>query len=226
MFMPRQSARLLPLPAALRPMRAALVAERYPGIGALWAGSTLRRSADPVFGVEALVVHTAAQTGTAEAVALMQQGRASWHWIVPAIGEAQHGSFLWAVAPEPRAARHLPNRLSDPRVAQGRGQLNHATLGVLIAASPEAPGMPASDWQISALAGLIRHVWARYPNLNTVVCRSEIDPDCPPSGLDWAALREAVALRPVEDLPPLVVAATPLALLEPAGRAEPALRAD
>lgn len=225
MFMSRVSAHQFPLPPARRPLTAPLSVEPYPGIGAVWQRSTLRQSEDPVFGVEALVVHCARQTGTDAALALMQAGRASWHWIVPAAGEDQHGRFLWAAAPEGRAARHLPARLSHPAIANGRARLNHVTLSVLLAADPSRPGAAPSAWQTQALAQLIRHLWARYPSLARVVCRSEIDPDCPAPALDWGRLRHLAVGVPPADLPPLVARATPLALLDRPAPAEAALRA-
>lgn len=203
--------------------------ETYPGVQAVWPGATMRRQADPVFGIETLVLHTPRQTGTDAAIALMQAGRASWHWIIPAEGEAPHGHFLWSAVPEARAARHLPNRLRDPRVAEGRGPLNHVSLAVLLAAPSRGvtrPDSPHSVWQVAILGRLIRNLWARYPRLGSVVCRSELDTAVMPSMLDMTALRHAVAAQNSEDLPPLVAGATPLALLERGGRPEPDLRAD
>lgn len=225
MFMSRISARHFPLPAALRPLRAPVVVEPYPGVRALWARSTLRQIGDPVFAVEALVVHVAQETGTDGALALMQAGRCSWHWIIPAPGEPQHGRFLWSAAPEGRAARHLPARLTHPALAKGRPRLNHATLSVLLAADATHPGAAPSRWQVAALADLVRHLWARYPALAHVMCRSEIDPETPPPALDWAVLRQMSTGVPPLDLPPLVARATPLALLDRPARIETALRA-
>ncbi len=224
MFMSRVSARQFALPVAQRPLTAPLTVQAYPGIGAIWERSTLRQAEDPVFGVEALVVHCARQTGTDAALALMRAGRASWHWIVPAEGEDQHGNFLWAAAPEGRAARHLPSRLTHPAIGGGRPRLNHVTLAVLLSAgtAPDRPG--PSGWQTAALAQLIRHLWARYPLLCQVVCRSEIDPACPASLLDWTDLRHQVIGTPAADLPPLVARATPLVLLDRPSPPEPALR--
>lgn len=227
MFMSRVSACHFPLPTAQRPLRAPLDrVEPYPGVGAVWARSTQRHVGDPVFRVEALVVHIAQRSSTDDAMALMQAGRASWHWIIPAPSEAQHGQFIWSAAPESRAARHLPARLVHPAIADGRARLNHATLSVLLAGDPARPGAAPSRWQSDMLALLVRHVWARYPALATVICRSEIDPETPASALDWGALRQRATGAAPADLPPLVARATPLALLDKPGRAEPALRAN
>lgn len=224
MFMSPVQARQFQLPAARRPVSAPLAAEPYPGVQALWGKATQRRSADPVFGVEALVVHVADHSGTDEAMARMRAAQASWHWIIPARHEPQHGHFLWAAAPECRAARHLPARACHPALNGGRPNLAQVTLSVLLAADPAHPGAPPSDWQVAALALLIRHVWSRYPALSRVLCRSEIDPATPDSGLDWDRLRQLATLLPAADLPPLVAQATPLVMLDDAGRAEPALR--
>lgn len=224
MFMSAVQASHIPLPPALRPMSAPLAAEPYPGVQALWGKATQRRTVDPVYGIEALVVHVAGQSGTDAAMAHMQASRASWHWIIPAPGEAQHGHFLWAAAPECRAARHLPARARHPAIARGQAGLNQATLSVLLAADPARPGAAPSDWQVAALALLVRHVWARYPALGLVVCRSEIDPDTPRSALNWDRLGQMATLLPGQELPPLVAQATPLVMLDTAARAEPALR--
>ncbi len=224
MFMSPVQVRQFPLPPARRPMCAPLAAEPYPGVQALWGKATQRRSADPVFGVEALVVHVADHSGTDAAMARMQAAQASWHWIIPARNEAQHGHFLWAAAPECRAARHLPPRTSHPALNGGKPGLTQVTLAVLLAADPGQPGAAPSDWQMAALALLIRHVWARYPALARVLCRSEIDAATPPGALDWDRLCQMATLLPGSDLPPLVARATPLVMLDDAGRAEPALR--
>lgn len=225
MFMSPVCNRLFSLPAALRPLRSAVDVETYPGVAALWARSTLRHIGDPVFGIEAVVVHVAQRSGTDDAMAMMQAGRASWHWIVPAPSEDQHGRFLWSAAPEGRAARHLPNGLSHPAIAQGRPRLNHATLSVLLAADPARPGAAPTPWQIASLAQLLRQLWSRYPALASVVCRSALDPLCPAPALDWGLLRDQVTRAASDDLPVLVARSTPLALLHRAGPAEPALRA-
>jgi hypothetical protein len=107
----------------------------------------------------------------------------------------------------------------------GKPGLTQMTLSVLLAADPAHPGGAPSDWQVAALALLIRHVWSRYPALTQVLCRSEIDPSTPPGALDWDRLRQLATLLPGSDLPPLVARATPLVMLDDAGRAEPALRA-
>lgn len=226
MYMSPVLAHHLTLAPALRPLTAPLTAEAYPGVRALWPRATLRQVGDPVFGIEALVVHVAQESGTETAMAQMQAGRASWHWIIPAQGEDQHGRFLWSAAPEGRAARHLPPRLSHPAIAEGRPRLNHSCLSVLVAANPDHAGMPPSRWQMSVLGQLVRHLWSRYPALALVICRSEIDPDTPVPALDWEALRHLVTGLPPADLPPLVARATPLAMLARPGRAEPALRAN
>ncbi|GGE07851.1 N-acetylmuramoyl-L-alanine amidase [Gemmobacter megaterium] len=224
MYMSRVSVRQFSLPAAQRPLSAPVAVEAYPGIRSVWKQSTLRQAGDPVFGVEALVVHCARSTGTDQALALMQAGRASWHWIIPAEGEDQHGRFLWAAAPEGRAARHLPARLAHPALAGGKPRLNHVTLSVLVAASPQAPDVAPSGWQTLALAQLIRHLWARYPALGQVICRSEIDPACPASLLDWGRVRHLVVGVPPADLPVLVARATPLVLLDSPAPPEATLR--
>ena len=225
MFMSRLQVRQFPLPPAARPLRAPVSVERYPGISALWRQASMRHAGDPVFGVEALVVHVARSSATDEALAMMQAGRASWHWAIPAPSELQHGRFIWSLLPESRAARHLPARLSHPAVAGGKAGLNHASLAVLVAADPFHPGAPPSRWQTSALAQLVRNLWVRYPNLATVVCRSVLDPETPPSALDWDMLRQFVTGSSEDDLPAAVARATPLVLLDPPGRVEPALRA-
>lgn len=225
MFMSPVQVRQFNLPPALRPMSAPLAAEPYPGVQALWGKATQRRTLDPVYGIEALVVHVADHSGTDAAMAQMQAARASWHWIIPAPGEVQHGHFLWAAAPECRAARHLPARARHPGIAKGKAGLNQPTLSVLLAADPARPGAAPSDWQLAALALLVRHVWSRYPALGLVVCRSEVDTATPGSALNWARLGQMATLLPGQELPPLVAQATPLVMLDTAARAEPAMRA-
>lgn len=225
MFMTRLWARQFPLPPAQRPLRAPPApVEPYPGARSLWRRASARRIGDAVFGVEALVVHVAQRSGTETAMALMQTGRAGWHWIVPARPEPQHAHFIWSAAPEGRSTRHLPRHLTHPAIAGGRPRLNHACLSVLLAADAARPGAAPSAWQVAMLAMLVRQLWAGYPALGLVICRSEIDPATPPSALDWPALARATTEPPTQDLPALVACATPLAMLGRPDRAEPALR--
>lgn len=210
------------LPANRRPHRERFQHETYPAIDRLWAGATLRRQVDPVFGVSGLVVHIAARSTSEEAVAMVKAGRASWHWIVPAFGEPQHGHFVWSVAPPARAARHLANAQRFPGFLDGRGQLNHCTLSVLVTAAPDHPGV--SDWQLAITARIIRHAWSMFPNLRQVACRRAQDADdMGAPGLDAGALCAQVIDPPATDLPTLVARATPISLLERPKPAELAL---
>ena len=225
MFMSRIDLRQFQLPSAMRPLRATVPVEPYPGIGQLWPQVSARHRGDCIQGIEALVVHVARRSGTDDALALMKAGRASWHWIVPAPNEMQHGRFLWSLVPEARAALHLPRRLAHPAIAAGRAGVHRASLSVLVAADPSRAAQRPSRWQTAILAQLTRHLWARFPALTTVICRSELDPDTQLSPLDWTLLRRMVIDSTEGDLPPAVARATPLALLDRPGPAEPALRA-
>ena len=221
----RNHFRCFTLTPGQRPQTAPLRAEAYPGVRALWESATLRRRDDPVFGVTGLVVHVARHTGSEDAIALIKAGRASWHWIVPAADEPQHSHFVWLTVPTARAARHLPNTLAHPGFLAGRGQLNHCTLSVLVAAAPHQPR--ATPWQTAATAQIIRHAWAQFPNLSQVVCRTALDADAtdPASGLDWTKLRHQVTDQPPDDLPALVARATPICLLDRPKLSEHRLRA-
>ncbi|MDO9524107.1 MAG: hypothetical protein Q7J57_00990 [Gemmobacter sp.] len=209
----------------MRPQTAPLNAEGYPGVRALWESATLRRRDDPVFGVTGVVVHVAEHTGSEAAVALMKAGKSSWHWIVPAADEPQHGHFVWAAVPPARAARHVPNGLSNPGFLAGRAQLNHCTLAILVAAATQQ--VHATTWQVAAAAQIIRHAWAQFPNLSQVICRFalESEPGDPATAMDWQMLRHQVTDLPPDDLPPLVARATPICLLERPRMTEHGLRA-
>lgn len=109
----------------------------------------------------------------------MQAGKASYHWLVPDEDEPAHGGWVWATAPERRAAWHVRNSCRHPAVANGAGRLNHVSLGVgIVNAQHDAAERPDrfSDWQVEATAAIVRYAWGKYPNLRHVVSHARLDP--------------------------------------------------
>jgi N-acetyl-anhydromuramyl-L-alanine amidase AmpD len=204
------------LPAVGRPVPFQLFEQPYPGVRGYWEGSTSRRIFDPVLGVTAIVIHASGGIDSEGAMSVMKSQRASWHWLVPGEGEAQHGHFVWACAPEARAAHHVRNSCSHPDVAGGGMRVNHFSLGIQIINRQESgrPN-PFSDWQVSATGEIIRYCWAKYPNLKHIVSHARLDParSDPGANFPWDRLRGTVVNRAPGDIPPLVALATPMTLL-------------
>lgn len=203
------------LPSAGRPTPFRLEEELYPGIEEFWPHSTSRRMADPVFGVTTVVIHATAGFASEDAIGEMRGRRVSFHWLVPDEDEAQHGHFVWACAPEARAAWHVRNGAAHPDIAGGSARINHVSLGVEVV-NRQTGSDRFSDWQIEAAARIVRYAWAKYPNLRDIVSHAKLDPhrrSDPGLAFPWERLRALVIDRPPGDLPALVARATPARLL-------------
>jgi N-acetyl-anhydromuramyl-L-alanine amidase AmpD len=201
------------LPSAGRPAPFQLFEQPYPGVREHWQKSTSKRMVDPMLGVTAVVIHSSGGTDSEGVMAVMKARRASWHWLVPNDDEAQHGHFVWACAPEARAARHVRNSCSHPDVADGRPRVNHFSLALQIVSRMDAG---FSEWQIFAAAEIIRCCWAKYPNLKHVVSHARLDPARrrdPGGNFPWERLRRRVVSAPPGEVAPLVALATPMLLL-------------
>lgn len=197
---------LFDLPAQGRPQPHGILERWYPGVRDLWSRSTSSRIFDPILGIKAIVIHATAGVSSAGAMSVMKGGRASWHWLVPDENEPQHGGFVWACAPEARAAWHVRNDRSHARVNGGARRVNHWSLAVEIVNAQEGSADPYSEWQVEAAATIVRYCWAKYPNIETVVSHAALDPERrsdPGRHFDWMRFRDLVltpsATEPVSD---------------------------
>jgi len=184
----------LDLPPRLRPARAALREEWYPEMRNAWQGCTSRRIYDSILGIRTIVIHATAGSSSDGAASVMREGRASFHWLVADENEFAHGRFVWATAPEARAAWHVRNNCSHPDVWDGRSKINHTSLGVEIV-NAQSGGDAFSHWQIEATAEIVRYAWAKYPNLRHVVSHARLDPNRrtdPGANFPWEVFSQAV----------------------------------
>lgn len=211
-FMPDPKGYLFDLPATGRPEFASLREEWYPGVQDYWSRSTSARIFDSILGIRAIVVHATAGVSSPGAMSVMRDGNASWHWLVPDEDEDAHGEFVWACAPEARAAWHVRNDCSHPAVNGGARRVNHWSLGIEIVNSQKRDVVdPFSEWQIAATARIIRHCWWKYPNLKQVVSHAVLDPDRrtdPGSHFPWQALRDQVMRGSTEAVPEIIAKTT------------------
>lgn len=157
------------------------------------AWATARQSTSPRENpdIELIVIHATAGSTTDGAVSVMAEGRASFHWAVPGPSEAEHEAFVWACAPETRAAWHVRNSCCHPAICAGAQRLNHRSLGIEIVNTQR--GEPFTDWQITATAEIIRYARAKYPRLRHVVSHARLDParrTDPGHYFPWADLME------------------------------------
>lgn len=206
------------LPKSRRPTEVTLVEPWYPGVQPFWETCSSKRAVDPILGVVAVVIHATAGSSSAGAISVMKKptGAASFHWLVPDEDEPQHGQLVWACVPEARAAWHVRAAASHPAVNDGATRVNHWSLGIEVVNAQKND--PFSDWQLEATARIVRHCWAKYPNLAHVVSHAKLDPlrrSDPGTHFDWARFKSLVLDAEPEPLPPLVAVATPLKALKP-----------
>ena len=124
----------------------------------------------------------------------MREGRASFHWLVPDEDEPQHGQFVWACAPERRAAMHVRADRHHPDVNNDARRPNHWSLGIEIVNRANS-GDAFSTWQVEATAQIVRYCWGKYPNLRHVVSHAKLDPDRrsdPGANFPWDRFEELV----------------------------------
>ncbi len=182
------------LPAEARPAAFALAEKIH---AAAWDAAPDCTSARPDASantIRAIVIHATAGSSTEGAVSVMAARRASFHWLVADENEAAHGDFVWASAPERRAAWHVRNNCFHPDVYNGAKRVNDWSLGIEVV-NAQSDGDEFSDWQLHATAGIVRYAWAKYPNLAYVVSHARLDPGRrtdPGSSFPWGRFAELV----------------------------------
>ncbi len=182
------------LDPARRPAPEVLKEEIHPRAWAAAAGCASLRKGEPEEAVRVLVLHATAGANSDGAVSVMEEGRASFHWLVPGKEEAEHGRHIWATCPERLAAWHVRNSCAHPEVCAGATRLNRLSLGVEIV-NRQNGADAFSPWQIEAAAQIVRYAWAKYPNLAHVVSHARLDPgrrSDPGANFPWTEFRERV----------------------------------
>ena len=140
------------LDPALRPAHAPLEERWWPGIRDAALKASSARIYDPILGVRAVVIHATAGGSSAGAASVIFDRKASFHWLVPDEDEPQHGAFVWATCHEARAAWHVRNGCSHPAIWDGRGRINHWSLGIEVV--KVQPGPVNTRFDERALEGL------------------------------------------------------------------------
>lgn len=212
----------LDLPTQGRPADVVLPEVWYPGIQAFWERSTSSRMFDAILGIRAVVIHATAGGSSEGAVSVMRDGKASFHWLVPDEDEPQHGELVWACAPEARAAWHVRNDKSHPKVNKGATKVNHWSLGIEVV-NRQAGGDAFSDWQVEATAKIVRYCWAKYPNLKHIVSHARLDPgrrSDPGASFPWNRFQELVLEEAGDGIPAVAAVATPARAVRTARHAE------
>ena len=205
------------LDPALRPEHAPLEERWWPGIRDAALKASSARIYDPILGVRAVVIHATAGGSSAGAASVIFDGKASFHWLVPDEDEPQHGAFVWATCHEARAAWHVRNACGHPMLWNGRGRINHWSLGVEVV-NRQIRSDTFSDWQVEATAQIVRHAWAKYPSLRHVVSHAMLDParrSDPGSLFPWERFRAAVLDGREERMPELVAGAAAMEAVLP-----------
>jgi N-acetylmuramoyl-L-alanine amidase len=152
------------------------------------------RHAPPEEAIRVMVIHATAGSSTAGAVSVMEEGRASFHWIIPGKDEKAHGGHVWATCPERLAAWHVRRSCAHPDICSGATNLNRLSLGIEIVNRQDGKD-PFSPWQIEATAEMVCYAAGKYPNLAHVVSHARLDPDRrtdPGANFPWAEFRSLV----------------------------------
>lgn len=200
-----------------RPAFAPLEERWWPGIRDAALKASSARIYDAILGVRAVVIHATAGGSSAGAASVIFDGKASFHWLVPDEDEPQHGAFVWATCHEARAAWHVRNGCWHPMLWNGRGRINHWSLGIEVV-NQQVRSDTFSDWQVEATAQIVRHAWAKYPNLRHVVSHAMLDParrSDPGSLFPWERFRAAVLDAREDRTPELVAGAAELEAVLP-----------
>ncbi|MFC2951161.1 N-acetylmuramoyl-L-alanine amidase [Marinicaulis aureus] len=162
-----------------------------------WAaadGCASLRGAETREAVRVIVIHATAGATTDGAVSVMEEARASFHWIVPGKDEPTHGVHVWATCPERLAAWHVRRSCAHPDICGGANNLNRASLGIEIVNRQDGEN-PFSSWQLEATADIVRYAAGKYPNLTHVVSHARLDPTRrtdPGPNFPWAEFKAMV----------------------------------
>lgn len=205
------------LDPTLRPEHAPLEERWWPGIRDAALKASSARIYDPIKGVRAVVIHATAGGSSAGAASVIFDRKASFHWLVPDEDEPQHEQFVWATCHEARAAWHVRNGCSHPSIWDGRGRINHWSLGIEVV-NRQVRTDAFSDWQVEATAQIVRYAWAKYPNLRHVVSHAMLDParrSDPGSLFPWERFREAVLDAGETEVPEFAAEAADLEAVGP-----------
>ncbi|MDB5269093.1 MAG: putative N-acetylmuramoyl-L-alanine amidase [Hymenobacter sp.] len=205
------------LPATGRPDDVLINEVWYPGVREYWPRCTTGRIYDPIFGIKAVVIHATAGASSEDAVSVMRDEDASFHWLVPDEDEPQHGKTVWACVPEARAAWHVRNACHHPDVNSDKTQVNHWSLGIEVVNS-QLRADAFSDWQLEATAQLVRYCWAKYPNLTHIVSHAKLDPtrrSDPGTAFPWQRFKDLVlGMGPDSRVTELVANARPASAID------------
>ncbi len=165
----------------------------FPGVQEYWEGCTSKRLYDPFFGINTIVIHATAGHGSAGAVSVMRDKKASFHWLIPDENEKEHCNLIWACVPESRVAWHVRNDKFHPDVNDGKNKINHSSLSIELVNSQKDD--PFSNWQIQMTADIVRYCWAKYPNMKYVVSHAKLDPgrrSDPGANFPWNEFKDRV----------------------------------
>jgi N-acetyl-anhydromuramyl-L-alanine amidase AmpD len=195
------------LPNVAQPDSAPLAEQWYPGVKEAAFQTSTSRVFDPINGIRAVVIHATAGASSSGAVSVIMDRKASFHWLVPDENEEAHGKTVWATCFEARAAWHVRNDKSHPKIWDGHNKINHFSLGIEVVNTQVNDEF--SPWQIEATAAIVRYCWAKYPNLRHVCSHAMLDParrSDPGSHFDWERFKTLVLTPPAIVVAELVAA--------------------
>lgn len=121
---------------------------------------------------DTIVIHATAGGSSAGAMSVAQQGKASWHALIPDEDEPDHGKRLIRCVPTESAAWHVLSRVKHP--ADGRTNINDRSLGVELVNRQDGTDH-FSDWQLAITAQLVAH-WCSILPIRYLCTHAYLDP--------------------------------------------------
>lgn len=169
----------LQLPSEPRPEPIELNAQAHSAHQWLVANRSRARGSDAAAVLDTIVVHATGGHASGHAIDTWRRKRASAHWIIPGIAEAEHGRYVWATVPEHLAAFHVRDLIAVEDTILGPGpNVNNRSLGIEIVNTQEIENYRQgySAWQIEMAAQIVRYAWALYAGLRHIVSHAKLDP--------------------------------------------------
>lgn len=163
--------------------------------------------------IDTVVIHATAGGSSAGAMSVAANGSASWHALVPAEDERQHGQYLWRCVPDEGAAWHVLSKVRHP--VDNKININDRSFGVEIVNRQDGKDT-FSDWQLRITAWWVRYCWSHY-GIKYLYTHAFLDPTRkrdPGSLFDWETfmgyVREGVPAVTVEPKdPPVIIRPNP-----------------
>lgn len=158
--------------------------------------------------LDTIVIHATAGGSSSGAMSVAHAGKASWHALVPAKTEKEHGQTLWRCVPDTGAAWHVLSSIKHP--IDGKTNINDRSFGIEIVNRQDGKDL-FSDWQLQITALWVRYCWSHY-GLKYMYTHAYLDPgrkSDPGHLFDWNKFMKLVLDQGNAVRPPLIIKPEP-----------------